>query len=212
VETPAHIAELRIVGGHVALDFVNTQDGVPGSPPTFERITSYHDLVAWAQRVGVVSRSAADRLARAARGRRREASAAHRRALELRGALYELFGALARGSQPPPASVEALREAERDALAHARLRFSRGSFTWDWSTEEDLRRIVWPVAHAAVELVTSNHLRRLKACAGCRWLFLDTSRNGRRRWCTMEVCGTHEKMRRYIARRAARRAPERQAP
>jgi hypothetical protein len=44
---------------------------------------------------------------------------------------------------------------------------------------------------------------------GCRWLFLGASRTRSRRWCTMEVCGTHEKMRRYVAKRAARRDSER---
>jgi predicted RNA-binding Zn ribbon-like protein len=42
-----------------------------------------------------------------------------------------------------------------------------------------------------------------------RDIILDVSRNRSRRWCTMEVCGTHEKMRRYVAKRAARRDSER---
>ena len=69
--------------------------------------------------------------------------------------------------------------------------------------------MLWPVAHAATVLLTSGGLDRLKLCAGCHWLFLDASRNRSRRWCTMEVCGTHEKMRRYVAKRAARRDSER---
>jgi predicted RNA-binding Zn ribbon-like protein len=36
-----------------------------------------------------------------------------------------------------------------------------------------------------------------------RWLFVDESRNRSRRWCTMEECGTHEKVHRYLERRAA---------
>jgi predicted RNA-binding Zn ribbon-like protein len=64
---------------------------------------------------------------------------------------------------------------------------------------------LWPVAHAATALLTSGDLDRLKLCAGCHWVFLDSSRNHSRRWCTMEVCGTDEKKRRYVAKRAARR-------
>jgi len=33
--------------------------------------------------------------------------------------------------------------------------------------------------------------------SSCGWLFLDTSRNQRRRWCAMETCGTAVKMKRY---------------
>jgi predicted RNA-binding Zn ribbon-like protein len=53
--------------------------------------------------------------------------------------------------------------------------------------------------------LTGPELQRLKRCAGRRWLFLDHSKNGRRRWCSMEVCGTYEKIRRYVTRRAQRR-------
>ena len=69
--------------------------------------------------------------------------------------------------------------------------------------------MLWPVAHAAAVLLTSGNLDRLKLCAGCYWVFLDASRNRSRRWCTMEVCGTDEKMRRYVAKRAARRDSQR---
>jgi predicted RNA-binding Zn ribbon-like protein len=53
--------------------------------------------------------------------------------------------------------------------------------------------------------LTSGPLGRVKGCAGCNWLFVDESKNKSRRWCSMEECGTHAKMRRYVARRAAKR-------
>lgn len=45
-------------------------------------------------------------------------------------------------------------------------------------------------------------LDRLKACQnhGCRWLFLDRSRNQSRRWCDMSACGNRVKVRRYRRR------------
>ena len=49
---------------------------------------------------------------------------------------------------------------------------------------------------------------RVKQCANCNWLFVDRSRNGSRRWCSMDECGVHVKMRRY---RAARRRVNRLA-
>ncbi|MGQ4490137.1 CGNR zinc finger domain-containing protein [Streptomyces sp. SAS_281] len=44
---------------------------------------------------------------------------------------------------------------------------------------------------------------RLKACeaADCRWAYYDRSPAGRRRWCSMSVCGARAKMRAYRARR-----------
>jgi predicted RNA-binding Zn ribbon-like protein len=43
---------------------------------------------------------------------------------------------------------------------------------------------------------------RLRECQGerCGWLFIDSSKSGRRRWCTMEDCGNRAKARRYYQR------------
>ena len=205
VETSDYIARLRIVGGDLALDFVNTVDGELDGEPGFEHLRGYEDLVAWGHRVGILSEERARRLLREARERPSEAEAAHARALELRDDLYELFRAVARGKSPSLGSVEALGRAESEALSRARLAPGEEGFVWEWPDEGDLDGVLWPVVHAATELLTSGPLDRVKGCAACRWLFVDESRNRSRRWCTMEECGTHEKVRRYLERRAARR-------
>jgi predicted RNA-binding Zn ribbon-like protein len=208
METPEYIRELRIVGGHVALDFVNTVDGEPDGETGFENLQSYGDLVAWSVRVGVLSEEEGGRLARESDSRPEEADAVYHRALELRDALYGTFRAIAEEREPPFGSLEILRQYECEALSGGRLAPGDHGFQWEWTDEGDLARMLWPVAHAATGLRTSGNLDRLKRCVGCHWLFLDASRNRSRRWCTMKVCGTHEKMRRYVAKRAARRSTE----
>ena len=67
----------------------------------------------------------------------------------------------------------------------------------------ELGRPLWLVAESAADLLTDGTLGRIKECPGagdCGWLFYDTSRNGRRRWCGMEGCGSRVKMRRHYAR------------
>jgi predicted RNA-binding Zn ribbon-like protein len=206
VETPEYIRSLRVVAGDLALDFVNTQDGAPEEPPGFECLQSPGDLVAWALRVGLLSEEGADRALRRARRRRADADAAYARALVLRRSLYAIFRAVALASTPPPGELTALREAESEALAHGVLTPAGGSFAWTWEVESEPAGPLWCVTHAATELLTSPRLARVKRCDACRWLFLDTSKNRSRRWCTMEECGTHEKVKRYVARRAARRS------
>jgi predicted RNA-binding Zn ribbon-like protein len=101
--------------------------------------------------------------------------------------------------------LDAVREIALDGLGRAVLEWSDGTFGWAWPDDGDLDRVTWAVAHAATELLTSPRLERLKLCAGCRWVFIDASKNRSRRWCHMDECGTHEKVRRYVARRAAAR-------
>ena len=211
METPGYIDELRIVGGHLALDFVNTVDGDPDGETGFENLQSHRDLVAWSGRVSLLSRDEATVLVRAANRRPEEAKAVHLEALALRDALYGIFRAIAEDEDPLSGSLEILRRYECEALSRGRLARGDDGFGWEWTDAGDLAKVLWPVAHAATELLTSGGLDRLKRCAGCHWLFLDASRNRSRRWCTMEVCGTHEKARRYVAKRAARRDSERRS-
>ncbi len=70
-----------------------------------------------------------------------------------------------------------------------------------------LDRVLWPVVCLAVEVLTSSEIARVKECANpddCDWLFLDSSKNNRRRWCSMEGCGSLVTMRRQTAKWRAR--------
>jgi len=201
METPEYIEELRIVGGNLALDFMNTIDGDPG----FDTFRSYRDTVAWSARVGLLSEGEAELLAHKANRKPAEARAVYFQALALRDTLQRIFRAVAEGKDPPSQNLEALRGYDCEAISRAQLVRGDDGFGWEWKDEGDLSRPLWPVAHAATGLLTSGDLDRLKLCAGCYWLFLDASKNRSRRWCTMEVCGTHEKMRRYVEKRAAQR-------
>jgi predicted RNA-binding Zn ribbon-like protein len=205
METPVYIEKLRIVGGDVALDFINTEDG----DPPVECLRGYDDLVAWSVLVGLLGAKEGERLTGEAELRPGDAEAAYRDALTLRGALQDVFRAVAKDEAPAYRDLETLREHEREALSRAELVQEDKGFRWEWRDPRDLSRMLWPVAHAAAGLLTSGSLDRLKLCAGCYWAFLDASRNRSRRWCTMEVCGTDEKKRRYVAKRAARREAER---
>lgn len=187
------------------MDFINTARG-EGRDELFECLRSYEDLVAWGYYVGVLRDYGASRLLRAARNRPSESKSTYRRTLDVRSALGEVFQAISQGRRPPAASLEAMREAHHEAFAHARLSRDDAGFSWTWTNGDDLARMIWPVVYGATDLLTTGELDRVKTCPGCGWLFLDASKNRSRRWCTMEQgCGTHEKMRRYIARRAAKR-------
>ena len=99
--------------------------------------------------------------------------------------------------------LDQLRDDESDALSHARL--ERGNtFAWTWRDDRTLARPLWPVVHAAVDLVTTGVLNRIKVCGGCRFIFNDESKNRSRRWCSMDDCGATEKIRRYVTARRMR--------
>jgi predicted RNA-binding Zn ribbon-like protein len=194
----------RLLGGQLSLDFVNTPDPRGDNPREFLR--AYGDLVAWARFAGVLSEEQARSLLRVAERESRRAAAAYARAIELREALHRVFLALAHGAAPARDDLGIVQAAYRDALGHAALVAGDGGYDWAWSEAPDaLDRPLWPIARAAVELLLSPEIARVKECGnhGCGWLFLDTSKNGSRRWCSMEGCGSQVKMRRYYARKRA---------
>jgi predicted RNA-binding Zn ribbon-like protein len=200
------VDELPIVGGNLALDFANTQSGPPGGPVDVESLAAYEDLLAWALRVGVVAPPDARALVRHARRHPRDANAAFERAKTLRDWIFTTFASIAGDTPPPADALERLRDDEAEALAHATLAASPNGFAWTWSRPGDLDGLRWPIIHAAATLLTEGPLERVKACGGCRYLFLDETKNGSRRWCSMAECGTRAKMRRFVERRSAARS------
>jgi len=197
---PPDIRELAIVAGHPALDFVNTVDD-PTGPHRHDHVGTYPALVFWSVRVGTLPAGAADRLLHAAEAAPGRAAAVVRRGATLRTALEDTFGALADGAEVAP-RWPALRPFVAEALARTDLTGAPPAPAWP---DDDLEAPLWPLAESAYRLLTDPAPARLKRCAGCPWLFLDRSRNGSRRWCSMEDCGTNEKIRRYVTRRAAAR-------
>jgi len=207
VETRPHVWDLRLEGGHPALDFVNSVGGPRAADPDpdTDALHGYGDLLEWSRRTGFLDGAAAERLARRARRHPVEARRAFAAALELRSLVDRIFRAVAEGDRPAETDLADLRDAASGALQRGRLVPQRGGFNWSWPEASALEAPLWPLAHAAVELLTDGPLDRLRCCDQCRWLFLDESRNRSRRWCSMEECGTAVKKRRYIERRRARR-------
>jgi predicted RNA-binding Zn ribbon-like protein len=191
--------ELRIVGGDLALDLANTLEG-RGTPET---LVDYPELAAWAALVGAVGDPG--RLTAIAAEQPLAADRALDDARRLRTAVDDVFRPLAEHGTPPADGLDELVAFAAEAAAHARLVPHDGSFELAWEGD-DLRRPLWPIAIAAVDLLRVGPLDRLKTCANCPWLFIDHSRNRSRRWCTMDECGVHLKMRAYRARQARRSA------
>jgi predicted RNA-binding Zn ribbon-like protein len=197
---PAGVRPLPVVGGHLALDFANTVDD-PLGPQRWDHVADYPALLYWA----VQRDLARPALRTLAADRPEEAAAVVRRAAALRDAVNDVFGAVV-GGHPVDDPWGRLRPFCVEALARMHLGADLRP-EWDPTT---LDAVLWPVADAAHRLLRSgDDLRRLKRCAACPWLFLDRSRNGSRRWCAMGVCGTDEKIRRYVTRRAERRTAAR---
>jgi predicted RNA-binding Zn ribbon-like protein len=193
------------------LDFVNTVDERLAPAPD-DSLGAYADLLIWSQRVGILSAKHAQRLSRLAVQQPRAAQKVWARAIALREALYRILTARLEGKPLKRADLTRFNRELKIALAHARLAPSTRSLEWEWNGQA-FDQMLWPLVCSAAELLTSAKLARVHQCANhtCGWLFLDTSRSGRRRWCTMRYCGNRAKAHRYYARSRAHRTRKRRS-
>jgi len=193
----------RLIGGALCLDMANTLNG-HARPAGHEYLKDYRDLALWCRRAGILTAGDAERLIREAVRQPARAAVAFERAIALRETIYRIFSAIAHGASPGAADLAALNEARCEGLAHSHIVPSAGGFVLDWTDKAALDWVLRPIALSAADLLTSGNRDRIRACAGqgCDWLFLDTSRNHSRRWCSMDECGNRSKARRFYARSA----------
>jgi predicted RNA-binding Zn ribbon-like protein len=165
--------------------------------------SAYTDLVAFAAQSDLITRADADWLHAAAERDDAGAQAVLRRALQLRDAMYAIFSAAAAGDAQSADDVEALNAELATSLAHTRVvPHEPEGYTWGWSGR-DLDAPLWRISRQAADLLTSPaDLRRVRECGGdgCHWLFMDTSKNRSRQWCSMQSCGNRQKARRHYDR------------
>ena len=188
-------------GGDLALDFTNTV-GNRGAAAE-EHFNAYADVVSWAETRGVIGRREATQLRQEAARRATAAAEALASVRALRESLYRALAAAASGRRCRAADLARINAAVGAAFSGAHLQ-SRGDglelrFTPDQGTIRLDEPITTPVVRAAIDLLTTEAIRRVRLCAdrSCAWLFTDTTRSGTRRWCDMKVCGNRNKVRRF---------------
>ena len=191
-------------GGHLALDFVNTMGGMRGVRPK-EHLHTYADLAAFGRKAGALPDSVTSRVVAAAKRRPEEAAAALAAAVALREALYRIFHDRSEGRRPRSADLDAVNAALARALPHRRVIEEDGRIVLGWDQSAEFDAVLWPVVAAAVELLTSGDVSRVRVCGmyhegECSWLFLDRTKGGTRRWCSMKDCGNRAKARRHYAK------------
>ena len=192
---------VKFIGGRLCLDFVNTVSGREAHGGIIrEKLASYEDLLDWSLCAGTLVGKPLRRLAQQAELHPPAATAVLARAHRLREALYRIC---LRITEP---DADILRAELAIARANQHLTACDAGFEWTFpKRSEALDRPLWPIALSAAELLTSTDFARVGQCRGtdCRWLFVDTSRGRRRRWCDMQDCGNRAKVRRYRARRVS---------
>jgi predicted RNA-binding Zn ribbon-like protein len=121
----------------------------------------------------------------------------------LRESLYGVFHAIHLGSPPAVKDLRRVTVTAGRAIADSAIAPVGGRFDLEWRAPWDPLTIQGRAAISALDLLRSDQLDRLGECPTCGWLFVDTSKNGTRRWCSMGMCGARAKSAAYYRRKQA---------
>ena len=171
-----------------------------------ETLTTWGDFLDWCVKAGVLGENESRRL------RSLPARETHKylhSAIRLREVLYRIVSAQEAKRAVPSGDVAWLNRLLRRGRVYWQLQLDgRGTQTKQTVTmlAEPWRPLV-QIAQSALDLMTSDDLDMLRACANprCSVLFVDRSKNHTRRWCSMARCGNLIKVTNFYARKRAER-------
>ncbi|HSN18100.1 MAG TPA: CGNR zinc finger domain-containing protein [Gammaproteobacteria bacterium] len=181
----------------VALDFAN-EGG---------RLQSYEALLDWNQKADFIGPNGRRNLSA---GSDKAKAAALQEAQALSATLRSLFQAAARDEVLPQKALDHLNSIVQQTAAWRHIAACTDTACeggrkincgWDFKGAPPAA-VLGPIVWRAVELLETGPLDRVKECPGegCGWLFLDTSKNRSRQWCSMQSCGNVSKVRRFRER------------
>jgi len=176
----ADVPRFRYGTGRLCLDFIRTLR-YRGTPGETEQLPDPAALAAWAGQFGPYGPGSPHP----------PSSALLQEAHQLREAIFELLTAARSGAgagSGQPAARELVNRAAARPVPVPRLAAS-GQLTWH--ADEPVPAVLALVARDALDLVVSGAIARVRNCANpdCQIMFLDSSRPGTRRWCSMNTCG-----------------------
>ena len=198
-------------GGTLALDLLNTWRFNADQP--LDLLQSPEDLVIWLAAAGLPDGAYCAELSSSPPNRRILLD----EALWLRRDILLIVQSLVAGELPPPYTVDALNR----ILTESGTSFRLDSLTIPPEGDQEERMggqlvlnvhehissvlgVLQPIALSTARIVTEANPTRIRQCASsnCMYWFLDTSKSGRRRWCSMSRCGNRAKVAKHYRQRS----------
>ncbi len=204
------IDSIELDGGRLCLDFVNSVAN-RREKPVPDYLNNFGDLVTWGVRLAIVTVNNAKQLDRRAEKHPKEALAFFKEIIEFRENLYKLFYTLMNSEKVPSPVLDKFNEQVARCFSKLEIKQTKDGFEEGYQLDpDDFFRILLPVVNDSYEFLLSQPGARLKECPSCGWLFYDSTKNGKRRWCSMKSCGSNVKALEWYRRKRQEAAGRRQ--
>ena len=179
------------IGNNLSLDFINTLIAENGEPK--DLLEDFKDFAAWAIGANLLETSQAERLIKDWNA---ELETAFTDALEFREVLREMFVGLTHGKPVRTAAIAAINREIQNKSGAAEIRKTENGFEKSFRADyQKPRQLLAPIAESAADLLCYGDLSLIKKCeaSDCVLYFYDTTKNHKRRWCSMAACGNRAK-------------------
>jgi predicted RNA-binding Zn ribbon-like protein len=204
--TPPPGPRFSLIGSRLCVDYLNTL-GASGS--AVDRLLGWGELVDFFASTGIIPRSQSLQLLELEHVAPGDIAAVFDNAIELRQGIRKCLEALAAGHAPGAEAVAPINHILRCTEGYDQLIQASGpggGAGWRIEFVMRERRLEWllaAIARSAAELIAEGPQAPIRKCGNpdCLLYFYDASRTGRRRWCSMAVCGNRSKVAAH-ARRA----------
>ena len=189
--TPEQTVQVPAPAEELCLAFANTRYWRGSEPAATETLLQPKDLGAWLAANAPMPK------------RRGDLEALFDDALRLREAIYRIFLGIGEGAQPLARDVDVFNSALAQTPQRLGISARGGAYSWVVAAPSaSLGGALAPVIWSTADLLSRANDRRIRRCANdkCRWVFVDRSKGGTRRWCDMNSCGNRAKAHRHYAR------------
>lgn len=176
-------AQDDFIGGHLALDFINTVADT-GKSRVHSRVTSEESLGLWWQ---AAITNMPGRLPHGLTNVNLDEIHA------LREAAYDVVAGVASDDGPSAKSIQSLRSFTDGAAARADVMWASGALTKaaaDGNATDVLSLLI-------DDFLFGPSVARVTQCGRCTWLYVNQGRGRGRKWCNMRTCGNRAKVEKY---------------
>lgn len=194
------------LGNHLALDFVNTQMIVKGK--LTDLLENIEDLVSWLVQARLLSKAESERVS--SHFNREQTTSFLEQAKGFRATLRVMAERITTHKPIPDSAVADINHILSLRPGYPQVvRIKRGFERRFHSPAAQAESVLVPIAEAASDLLCEIDFALIKKCANaaCILYFYDTTKNHRRNWCSMQLCGNRMKVAAFFQRMRKNKQP-----
>jgi predicted RNA-binding Zn ribbon-like protein len=193
----------HFIADELCLDFVNTE--AVEQDDRVDLLGSFDDLMAWYAEAGLIDAAQAKALTRRMHAGSGDGGArALKEARQFRAMLREMVERLSEGrTNVPQATLDHLNRSLRAREGYSEIVRTKDGYETRFRPRlDEPAHLLVAIAESAARLLSEGDLALLRKCQNprCSLYFYDTTKNHRRRWCSMAGCGNRAKVAAFYQR------------